>query len=33
MKSKIDFEGINRAALAALPALLRRWLPGATART
>ena len=25
---KIDFSGINRAALAALPAILDRWLPG-----
>ena len=24
---KIDFDGINRAALAALPVLLQRWLP------
>jgi hypothetical protein len=27
MKSKIDFVTINRAALAALPVLVRRWLP------
>ena len=26
--SLVDFDGINRAALAALPALLARWLPG-----
>ena len=25
--TRIDFAGINRAALAQLPALLRRWLP------
>ncbi len=24
---RLDFDGINRAALARLPALLRRWLP------
>ncbi len=24
---QLDFSGINRAALASLPALLRRWLP------
>jgi hypothetical protein len=27
MESTIDFEEINRAAMAALPVLLRRWLP------
>jgi hypothetical protein len=27
MNSKIDFDLINRAALSALPILLRRWLP------
>lgn len=27
MKSSIDFDLINRAALSALPILLRRWLP------
>ena len=27
MKRCIDFAAINRAALAALPALLRRWMP------
>jgi DNA primase (bacterial type) len=26
-RTSIDFVGINQAALAALPALLRRWLP------
>lgn len=26
-RRRIDFEGINRAALAALPSLLVRWLP------
>ncbi|NYZ14231.1 hypothetical protein HL658_16870 [Azospirillum sp. RWY-5-1] len=25
--ARLDFDGINRAALAALPALLARWLP------
>ena len=27
MGQRIDFAAVNRAALAALPALLRRWLP------
>src|SRR5271165_6195974 len=27
MKSRIDFDGINRAALGALPVLIRRWVP------
>ncbi len=27
MARRIDFDSINRAALSALPALLRRWLP------
>lgn len=27
MSARIDFEGINRAALARLPELLARWLP------
>jgi hypothetical protein len=27
MKSSLDFDKINRAAMAALPILLRRWLP------
>ena len=27
MTGRIDFDGINRAALATLPALLHRWLP------
>ncbi len=27
MARRIDFQAINRAALASLPALLRRWLP------
>ena len=27
-RSPVDFERINRAALAVLPALLQRWLPG-----
>ncbi len=26
-RGRLDFEAINRAALASLPALLRRWLP------
>ncbi len=26
-KQRLDFEAINRAGLASLPALLRRWLP------
>lgn len=30
MNRRIDFERINRAALAVLPALLGRWLPGGT---
>ncbi len=29
---RLDFQAINRAALASLPALLRRWLPEACAR-
>jgi hypothetical protein len=28
MSGRIDFNRVNRAALAALPALLARWLPG-----
>jgi hypothetical protein len=28
MRGRIDFDRVNRAALAALPALLARWLPG-----
>ncbi len=28
MRQVLDFSGINSAALAALPALLARWLPG-----
>jgi hypothetical protein len=28
VQHQIDFDGINRAALAALPGLLARWLPG-----
>ncbi len=27
-RTRLDFDRINRAALAALPALLARWLPG-----
>jgi hypothetical protein len=30
--SHLDFDAVNRAALAALPALLRRWLPDGVAR-
>ena len=29
---RLDFEAINRAALASLPALLQRWLPGGRLR-
>lgn len=28
VKRRLDFSGINRAALSVLPALLARWLPG-----
>ncbi len=31
MSGRIDFNRVNRAALAALPALLARWLPGGRA--
>ena len=27
-RGRLDFDGINRAALSSLPALLQRWLPG-----
>ena len=30
MRSLIDFDAINRAALAVLPSLLKRWMPGGT---
>ena len=32
MARRIDFDSINRAALAELPALLRRWLPDGRAQ-
>ncbi len=32
MRRRIDFEAINRAALAVLPSLLARWAPGGVVR-
>jgi DNA primase len=32
MRGAIDFDGVNRAVLAVLPALLARWAPGGTVR-